>query len=107
MTDLVLSTAIANYGHTVPLKDGSIGSPMFSMAHTEVSPVPMIFRRMVRTLGVRRRRDGPLDVPLRKEPRQAIHRAAGLPHPRLLPRHAVLQRPQWNRGAERPGGQEG
>ena len=50
MTDLVLSTAIANYGHTVPLKDGSIGSPMFSMTHTEVSPVPMIFRRMVRTL---------------------------------------------------------
>ncbi len=50
MTDLVLSTAVANYGHTVPLKDGSIGSPMFSMEHTEVSPVPMIFRRMVRTL---------------------------------------------------------
>ncbi len=50
MTDLVLSTAIANYGHTVPLKDGSIGSPMFKMKHTEVSPVPMIFRRMVRTL---------------------------------------------------------
>ena len=50
MTDLVLSTAIANYGHTVPLKDGSIGSPMFSMTQTEVSPVPMIFRRMVRTL---------------------------------------------------------
>ena len=50
MTDLVLSTAIATYGHTVPLKDGSIGSPMFKMKHTEVSPVPMIFRRMVRTL---------------------------------------------------------
>ena len=50
MTELVLSTAIANYGHTVPLKDGSIGSPMFKMEHTEVSPVPMIFRRMVRTL---------------------------------------------------------
>lgn len=50
MPDLVLSAAIANYGHTVPLKDGSIGSPMFSMEHTEVSPVPMIFRRMVRSL---------------------------------------------------------
>ncbi len=50
MTDLVLSTAIANYGHTVPLKDGSIGSPMFRMEHTEISPSPMIFRRMVRTL---------------------------------------------------------
>ena len=50
MTDLVLHTAIANYGHTTPLKDGSVGSPMFKMRHTEVSPVPMIFRRMVRTL---------------------------------------------------------
>lgn len=50
MTDLVLSTAVANYGHTIPLKDGSIGSPMFRMEHVEVSPVPMIFRRMVRTL---------------------------------------------------------
>ena len=50
MPDLVLSAAIANYGHTLPLKDGSIGSPMFSMEHTEISPVPMIFRRMVRTL---------------------------------------------------------
>lgn len=50
MTDLVLHTAIANYGHTIPLKDGSIGSPMFEMEHTEISPVPMIFRRMVRDL---------------------------------------------------------
>ena len=50
MTDMVLHTAIANYGHTTPLKDGSIGSPMFELEHVEVSPVPMIFRRMVRTL---------------------------------------------------------
>ena len=50
MTDLVLNTAIASYGHTTPLKDGTIGTPMFSMEHTEISPVPMIFRRMVRTL---------------------------------------------------------
>ena len=50
MTDLVLNTAIANYGHTIPLKDGTVGSPMFRMEHVEVSPVPMIFRRMVRTL---------------------------------------------------------
>ena len=50
MTRLVLSAAIANYGHTTPLKDGSIGSPMFRMEHVEISPVPMIFRRMVRSL---------------------------------------------------------
>ena len=50
MADLVLNTAIANYGHTIPLKDGSVGSPMFRMAHNEISPVPMIFRRMVRDL---------------------------------------------------------
>ena len=50
MTDLVLNTAIADYGHTIPLKDGSVGSPMFQMANNEISPVPMIFRRMVRSL---------------------------------------------------------
>ncbi len=50
MTDLVLRTAIANYGHTTPLKDGSVGSSMFEMEHVEISPVPMIFRRMVRSL---------------------------------------------------------
>ena len=50
MTSLVLRTAIANYGHTTPLKDGSIGSSMFQMEHVEISPVPMIFRRMVRGL---------------------------------------------------------
>ena len=64
MTDLVLHTAIANYGHTIPLKDGSVGSPMFEMEHTEISPVPMIFRRMVREPRVRRRGDGFGDVPL-------------------------------------------
>ena len=50
MTELVLHTAIGNYGHTTPLKDDSIGSPMFEMEHIEISPVPMIFRRMVRSL---------------------------------------------------------
>ena len=50
MTDLALRTAIGNYGHTTPLKDGTIRSQMFEMEHTEISPVPMIFRRMVRTL---------------------------------------------------------
>ena len=50
MSNLTLKTAIANYGHTIPLKDGSITSEMFQMEQFEISPVPMIFRRMVRRL---------------------------------------------------------
>ena len=50
MSKLVLKTAIANYGHTTPLKDGTVTSDMFEMEHVEISPVPMIFRRMVRGL---------------------------------------------------------
>lgn len=50
MAELTLTTAIGNYGHTKPLKDGSIKSERFAMEHVEVSPVPMIFRRMVRGL---------------------------------------------------------
>ena len=50
MADLVLNVAVGNYGHTAPLKDGSVASPMFQMEHTEVSPVTSIFRRMVRGL---------------------------------------------------------
>ena len=50
MSDLALKFAIGNYGHTTPLKDGSVTSEMFDMEHIEVSPVPMIFRRMVRGL---------------------------------------------------------
>ncbi|MQF82832.1 ABC transporter substrate-binding protein [SAR202 cluster bacterium AD-802-E10_MRT_200m] len=50
MTRLNLRTAIANYGHTISLKDGTIESPRFNMEHVEVSPVPTIFRRMVRNL---------------------------------------------------------
>ena len=46
----VLRTAIGNYGHTTALKDGTIASPMFDLQHFEISPVPMIFRRMVRGL---------------------------------------------------------
>ena len=46
----VLRTAIGNYGHTTALKDGAITSPMFDLEHVEISPVPMIFRRMVRGL---------------------------------------------------------
>ncbi len=50
MTQLILNTAVGNYGHTAPLKDGSIESEMFEMQHTEVNPVTSIFRRMVREL---------------------------------------------------------
>ncbi len=50
MPDLVLRTSIGNYGHTTPLKDGTLTSRMFDMEHIEISPVPMIFRRMVRGL---------------------------------------------------------
>ena len=50
MTDLVLRTAVGNYGHTTPLKDGTVTSKMFDMEHIEVSPVTSIFRRMVRGL---------------------------------------------------------
>ena len=50
MSDLVLNVAVGNYGHTAPLKDGSVRSAMFAMEHTEVSPVTSIFRRMVRGL---------------------------------------------------------
>ena len=50
MADLVLRTAVGNYGHTTPLKDGTVTSGMFDMEHIEVSPVTSIFRRMVRSL---------------------------------------------------------
>ena len=50
MSDLILRTAIGTYGHTTPLKDGSVTSKMFDMEHIEVSPVTSIFRRMVRGL---------------------------------------------------------
>ncbi len=50
MTDLVLRTAVGNYGHTTLLKDGTVTSKMFDMEHIEVSPVTSIFRRMVRGL---------------------------------------------------------
>ena len=50
MSDMTLTVSIANYGHTTPLKDGSVTSDMFGMEHIEITPVPMIFRRMVRSL---------------------------------------------------------
>lgn len=50
MTNLELRTAVGNYGHTKPLKDGTIASTMFTLEHIEVTPVVSIFRRMVRGL---------------------------------------------------------
>lgn len=50
MGSINLSAAIANYGHTTTLKDGTFTSDEFQLTHTEISPVPMIFRRMVRNL---------------------------------------------------------
>ena len=50
MANPTLRTAVGNYGHTKPLKDGSAASPRFEMEHIDVSPVTSIFRRMVRNL---------------------------------------------------------
>ena len=50
MSKLVLNTAIAKYGHTSEIKNGNIHSDRFDMKHVDISPVPMIFRRMVRNL---------------------------------------------------------
>ena len=50
MSNPVLRTAVGNYGHTTPLKDGTVSSHAFDMEHIEVSPVTSIFRRMVREL---------------------------------------------------------
>ena len=50
MAPLNLHAAVANYGHTTTLKDGTFTSDRFNMTHSEISPVPMIFRRMVRSL---------------------------------------------------------
>lgn len=50
MSDLVLRTAIGNYGQTEGLKDGTVKSEKFDLEHIEITPVPMIFRRMVRGL---------------------------------------------------------
>jgi 4,5-dihydroxyphthalate decarboxylase len=50
MSKLILHTAIGNYGHTAQIKNGNVGSARFEMQHVDISPVPMIFRRMVRDL---------------------------------------------------------
>ena len=50
MENIHLTTAIGTYGHTIKLKDGTLNSPAFSFDHKEISPIPMVFRRMVRNL---------------------------------------------------------
>ena len=90
MAELVLQTAIGNYGHTTPLKDGTVTSGMFDMEHIEVSPVTSIFRRMVRGLEFDVCGDGPFDLHLCPFPRQAFHRHPGLSDPGLLSRWAGI-----------------
>ena len=50
MANPTLRTAVSNYGHTKPLKDGTAVSPRFEMEHVDVTPATSIFRRMVRNL---------------------------------------------------------
>ncbi len=45
---LVLRTAIGSYGHTEPLKDGTVRSDRLRLEHVEVEPVNRAFRRMIR-----------------------------------------------------------
>lgn len=49
MQPLSLKTAIATYGHTRALKDGTVAPEGASLDHVEVSPIIAAFRRMVRT----------------------------------------------------------
>lgn len=50
MQPLTLKTAIATYGHTRALKDGSVKPQNITFDHVEVSPIIAAFRRMVRNL---------------------------------------------------------
>jgi 4,5-dihydroxyphthalate decarboxylase len=50
MTTIPLTTAIATYGHTKALKDGTISTPHVTLEHIEVAPITTAFRRMVRSL---------------------------------------------------------
>ena len=47
-TPLPLKIAIANYGHTAPLKDGSVGIAGVQPDFVKVDPIIAAFRRMVR-----------------------------------------------------------
>ncbi len=50
MPDLSLQTAMASYGHTKPLIDGTVNSDRVIIEHVPVSPITTAFRRMVRGL---------------------------------------------------------
>ena len=50
MPALPLTIAIASYGHTRALKDGTVHSERVVFKHVEVSPITSAFRRMVRGL---------------------------------------------------------
>jgi len=50
MPALPLTMAIATYGHTRALKDGTLQSERVVFKHAEVSPITTAFRRMVRGL---------------------------------------------------------
>lgn len=50
MAELTLKMATGNYGHTLPLKDGSIASDRVGFDHVEVPVIINAFRRMIRDL---------------------------------------------------------
>ena len=50
MAPLSLKTATGNYGHTMPLKDGSVSSEAIAFEHVDVPVIINAFRRMIRGL---------------------------------------------------------
>ena len=50
MPAVPLTTAIATYGHTKALKDGTVQSERVLLEHRDVAPITSAFRQMVRTL---------------------------------------------------------
>lgn len=50
MPDLTLHTAIAKYGHTEALKDGTVRPEGIVFDHVEVEPIIGAFRRMIRAM---------------------------------------------------------
>ena len=50
MAPLTLKTATGNYGHTMPLKDGSVTSGSIAFEHVDVPVIINAFRRMIRDL---------------------------------------------------------
>src|ERR1700730_15097620 len=47
---LTLKTAVGNYPHTRPLKDGTVTSPRLCLEHIDVVPANRAFRQMVNQL---------------------------------------------------------